>query len=329
MNYRGNQGYEILYPKTIGYILPQIIATGANGQEIVVTDGISTITGIVQDGKCVLDISNYGNWTVSTNVLGATKQQQFQIDTVKQYTCDMQVNFFEDASWSEIDQALSAGNTGLFKIGDSKPVTLNGYVNESITFNNVQAYATIIGINHNASIEGNNRLCFQLALDSNVHEPIREINMQTTYSNVGGYNNTLMRMAYCSNLYNNCLPSDLKAVIKDTTKYTDNVGNNSGNVQSNVTAYGYKIFILSEYEILGVCTNSNTYEANYQQQYEFYKDSSNAIKGIYSSPSINGGWWTRSPVRNSNQNFCGINDRGVSASYGATNPYGWFPCFCI
>ena len=86
---------------------------------------------------------------------------------------------------------------------------------------------------------------------------------------------------------------------------------------------------LSEYEILGVCTNSNTYEANYQQQYEFYKDSSNAIKGMYSGPEITDRWFTRSPVKNSNQHFCGINDEGKSQACQADSVFGWFPCFCI
>jgi len=66
------------------------------------------------------------------------------------------------------------------------------------------------------------------------------------------------------------LPSDLRAVMKPITKYTDSVGNSS-NVAGNVTASVDYLPLLAEFEIFGTRSYANQYEQNSQVQYEYYK----------------------------------------------------------
>ena len=66
-------------------------------------------------------------------------------------------------TWEEIDYISSNGLAGEygFQVGDAKAITLNGTVG-SLALDNYQTYAYIIGINHNAELEGNNLIHFSL-----------------------------------------------------------------------------------------------------------------------------------------------------------------------
>ena len=66
-------------------------------------------------------------------------------------------SYFWLQSWDAISRDLQSGNIENYTIGSYKPIILNGTAGP-ISFNNTQAYAVIIGINHNSSREGNNRL---------------------------------------------------------------------------------------------------------------------------------------------------------------------------
>jgi len=58
------------------------------------------------------------------------------------------------------------------------------------------------------------------------------------------------------------LPSDLRAVMKSCTKYTDNKG--GGNTASNVSSTTDYLFLLSEYEVFATHQYCNDAEPNYQ-----------------------------------------------------------------
>ena len=70
----------------------------------------------------------------------------------------------EESTWAEIAQVSANKSWGAmgWKVGDSKTITLNGTVG-ALTLSNFTTYAFIIGFNHNASVEGTNRIHFQLA----------------------------------------------------------------------------------------------------------------------------------------------------------------------
>ena len=73
------------------------------------------------------------------------------------------------------------------------------------------------------------------------------------------------------------LPSDLRAVMKPMTIYTDNTGGGS-NTASYVTASVDYLPLLAEFEIFGTRSYANSAEQNYQQQYQYYKNGNSKVK---------------------------------------------------
>ena len=329
MNIKTSSGYETLYPVTVGMVQPQVIVSGINGTTVTASNGSSTISATISNGTGVLNLDDYGTWIITSTLSGAVKTGILKVDTVKQYEFDGTLNYFRDQPWNVINSNLNNGNLGQYNIGDYHPIILNGTAG-NITFDNVQAYAIIIGKNHNSSIEGNNKLHLQIALNTTNTQTLQNTQMNTTDSNVGGWNGCYMRNTICSQFLN-CLPSDLREIIKDTTKYTDNYGNNGQNNQSHVTSTTDKVFLLSEYEIFGTCTQSNTYEANYQQQYEWYKGLDNAgrIKYQYNVPTSAVYYWERSPFRGNAKYFCFVFSNGTTSYNHADYSNGFAPCLCI
>lgn len=125
----------------------------------------------------------------------------------------------------------------------------------------------IIGFNHNSGKEGNNRIHFLLGkisgkfvglVDSSYGSTTSTsgaFTMNTSSTNSGGWGSSQMRSKVLgsassptsptANTLLAALPSDLRAVMKSCTKYTDNKG--SGNTASNVSSTTDYLFLLSEY----------------------------------------------------------------------------------
>lgn len=124
------------------------------------------------------------------------------------------------------------------------------------------------------------------------------------------------------------LPSDLRAVMKPITKYTDNTGNSS-NVQANVTASIDYLPLLSEYEVQGARSYANQYEQNSQTQYAYYSNSNSKIKYNHSSTSSAVIWWCRSAYYNGAYNFCGVFTDGGANSISSRYSRGLAPVFLV
>ncbi len=90
------------------------------------------------------------------------------------------------------------------------------------------------------------------------------------------------------------LPSDLRAVMKPITKYTDNVAGGT-NASANVKATIDYLPLLAEFEVHGARTYANSYERNYQAQYAYYANGNSKIKYKHSAVTTAAGWWVRSP----------------------------------
>ena len=177
-----------------------------------------------------------------------------------------------DMSWEDIRKISDAGlASSYFNVGDRKAVTLSGTAG-SLSLNDTY-YCYIIGIDHNSAIEGTNCIHFQFGFDSldggnhiafvdsgyNTQKTSGAwFNMNNTNSNSGGWNSSLMRTSICP-AFKNAMPSDLQAVLKATTKYSDNTGGGSDTV-SYVTATTDDIFLLSEFEVFGTRTYANSSE---------------------------------------------------------------------
>lgn len=124
------------------------------------------------------------------------------------------------------------------------------------------------------------------------------------------------------------LPSDLRAVMKPITKYTDSVGNSS-NVAANVTACVDYLPLPSEFEIFGKRTGANQYEQNSQAQYAYFSAGNSKTKYRHSATSSISVWQVRSPYYNSNSTFCCVNSSSVTSSTSSGYSLGLAPVFMV
>ena len=125
------------------------------------------------------------------------------------------------------------------------------------------------------------------------------------------------------------LPSDLRAVMKPITKYTDNVAGGT-DVAGNISASVDYLPLLSEQEIFGGNrTYSNQYEKNYQVQYAYYSAGNSKVKYRHSSTGSTAYWWERSPRYNDDIAFCFVNANGNANANYARYSFGLAPAFMV
>ena len=124
------------------------------------------------------------------------------------------------------------------------------------------------------------------------------------------------------------LPSDLRAVMKPMTIYTDNTGGGS-NTASNVTASVDYLPLLAEYEIFGTRSYANSSEQNHQAQYAYYSAGNSKVKYRHSATSSAAWWWERSPYYNYSNIFCFVNTNGTAYYSGARYSCGVAPAFRV
>lgn len=125
-----------------------------------------------------------------------------------------------------------------------------------------------------------------------------------------------------------CLPSDLRAVMKPITKYTDNTGQGSHYPENAVTATVDYLPLLSEYEVCGEVLSANPHEYLKQAQYDYFNGRNNYVKygsGNYFPSSFSADWWLRSP----SGNFCKVSQGGGVATDVVTRSLGLAPIFLV
>lgn len=241
--------------------------------------------------------------------------------------------------WATIQYAAQEGIASEYwNVGDRIEIPLNGTC-RARTFNNKKVYAYILGFNHNAALEGNNTIHFQIgfdALSGGNHIALTQAYestsgtrfcMNDTQTNTGGWNGSLMRTTTIPEFIS-CLPSDLQSALKAVNKYTDNTGNAS-NVQANVTATQDKVFLLAEYEVFGARTYANQYEQNSQAQYDYYKNGNSKIMYNDQLTGTAVRWWERSAYYTNVYYFCSVTDSGTARYYDASDSYGFAPAFVV
>ena len=289
-----------------------------------------------------------GSATVTVSVVAGTNHT-----APASKTCSVSVTLptstLSDNDWATIRQVSSAGQgANYWAVGDMKPITINGKVGNT-TFSNLSINVFILGFNHNASKEGNNRIHFQIGKIGTTPVALCDaqyntnqtasgyFNWNTSNTNNGGWKSCYKR----STLYGNsgtptspvsnslmaALPSDLRAVMQPVTKYTDNVANGSGNVQSNVNATTDYLFDLAEFEVFGTRYYANTYEQNYQLQYDYYKAGNSKVAYKHSAVSTAVWWGLRSPYYTGNDSFMIVWTGGSYYDYNASGSGGLRPGF--
>ena len=129
-------------------------------------------------------------------------------------------------------------------------------------------------------------------------------------------------------LVKSALPSDLQAVLKTTTIYSDNTGGGS-DTASYVTATQDELYLLAEFEIFGAQRYANSAERNYQQQYAYYVAGNSKVKYRHSSTATAVYWWERSVRAADASFFCFVFASGSAARSSAFNSYGLAVAFKI
>ena len=289
-----------------------------------------------------------GSATVTVSVAADTNHTAPASKTCS-VTVTLPTSTLSDNDWATIRQVSSAGQgANYWAVGDMKSITINGKVGNT-TFSNLSINVFILGFNHNASREGNNRIHFQIGKIGTTPVALCDaqynsgqsgngyFNWNPNNSNNGGwkscykrttlYGNSGTPTSPVSNSLMAALPSDLRAVMQPVTKYTDNVANGSGNVQGNVNTTTDYLFDLAEFEVFGTRYYANTYEQNYQLQYDYYKAGNSKVAYKHSAVSTAVWWGLRSPYYSSYNIFVIVWPGGTYTNNTASNSGGLRPGF--
>lgn len=328
-------------------------SANCNGEDINISfEKLSAITF-----SCYL--SSFGLWQITANN-GTLLSDVIDVSEIAVYNMDLSsgtsASDLNNTSWSVIKSIANEGLASSFwSLGERKAVTLNGTAG-GVTYSSVTLYAYIIGFDHNAGIESPG-ITFQLGFENNsasgknlalidsyynneqtTNNGSFHMNYQTTYP---GWKDCVMRSSLLNGGSNSlllCLPSDLRAVITPKTIYTNNysgaVSDTAANYPVNITGTKDNLYLLSEYEIFGTSQYSSQYEADLQNQYDYYKSNSN-LKYSYYNGTIGSStcrYWTRSrsPRASTAYGFCCVEpSTGNRNAYNSLYSLGIAPAFHV
>lgn len=230
--------------------------------------------------------------------------------------------------------AKSGQAANYWSVGDKVGIAVNGSFG-GLSYNNT-VYAFILGFNHNSSVEGGNSIHFQfgktaagvdIAFVNSYGSTSTGFCMNTSNTNSGGWNNSYMRKTICP-AFLAALPKAWQNIIAACTKYSDNTGGGS-NTASYVTATSDKIWLLSEMEVQGTRSYANSAEANYQKQYDYYRNGNSKVKYQHTATTSACSWWLRSVYASTTNYFCTGDTDGSASNYYADYSYGFAPGFKV
>lgn len=124
------------------------------------------------------------------------------------------------------------------------------------------------------------------------------------------------------------LPSDLRAVMKPMTKYTNNKGD-KGDTAEKVTVTTDYLPLLAEFEIFGAKTYANSYEQNKQKQYDYFVAGNSKNKYRHSATGSTANWWERSAFYSASDGFCYVGTNGGANGNYAYGAFGVAPIFKV
>ena len=323
--------------------------------------GIATVS---RSGNTVT-VNNVNQTTGNTTItVSCTAGTNYTAPSSQSVTVEAKFvsSVLNENDWSVIKSVADASQgANYWAVGDRKAVTVNGTVGTQAI--NGTYYVYILGFNHNSSREGTGITfgTFKTALsggtdiclvDSHYNDYStggqKWFNMNhSSNTNSGGWKGCDLRydVLGSTNSNNNdagtttatspvsgtlmaALPSDLRAVMKPMTIYTDNTGGGS-NTASYVTASVDYLPLLAEFEIFGTRSYANSAEQNYQQQYQYYKNGNSKVKYRHSSTSSPAFWWERSPYSTAGYSFCLVGTSGSAGNGYARYSSGLAPAFRV
>ena len=354
--YNEYNAYDKLCPKTHASLIvnpPQatgaridVTCSPASAGIVVNLSGQKTVSATTDSsGKYSFEGLDYGKYAISAIIAGTEQNKRISVDASKIYDVELGINVsatLNDNDWATISNVSSAGlASNYWNVGDTKTIILNGQVGNT-TFSNLSIDAYILGINHNAEIEGNNRIHFCIGkadnktvglIDSQYNQyPMTSsgyfsMSYGSGDTNSGGWEGCYMRNSVMQWI-KNALPTDLQSVLKTVTKYTDNTGGGTDNA-SNVTATTETICLEAEFEVHGTRSYANSYEQNKQKQYDYYKNGNSKIRYKYNSTNDAVYWWNRNPSANNSYRFCCVYLDASAGHVVSRNCFAVAPCFYV
>lgn len=342
------------YAVALTFFSATITVNVDSGASVTLKKGGTTIATKTSNGTAVFTVTETGAYTVTATKNGQTTSGSVNVvsgTASYSLTLSFVSSTLNNNEWSVIKSVSDAGQgANYWSIGDRKAVTLNGTVGK-LSLSNVTTYAFIIGFNHNASVEGANRIHFQLAktalsggtdvclCDSSYNSTVSTtgyFSMNSSRTNSGGWASSQMRTNICGTSLSSysgtiiaVIPAALRAVLKSVTKYTDNTANGGGSTASYVTATTDYFFLLSEFEVFGSITYGNTNEKNKQAQYAYYSAGNSKIKYKHDGTSTAALWWLRSPCASYSYFFVCVDTDGTVGYSDAYSSLGFAPGFCV
>ena len=341
------------YAVALTFFSATITVNVDSGASVTLKKGGTTIATKTSNGTAVFTVTETGAYTVTATKNGQTTSGSVNVvssTTSYALTLSFVSSTLNNNEWSVIKSVSDAGQgANYWSIGDRKAVTLNGTVGK-LSLSNVTTYAFIIGFNHNSSVEGTNRIHFQLAktalsggtdvclCDSSYNSNVSAtgyFSMNSSRTNSGGWASSQMRTNICGTSLSSysgtiiaVIPAALRAVLKSVTKYTDNTGGGS-TAASAVTATTDYFFLLSEYEVFGSISYANSNESSKQAQYAYYSAGNSKIKYKHDGTTTAARWWLRSPYASASTLFVRVDTDGT-VGYGiAYCSLGFAPGFCV
>ena len=290
-----------------------------------------------------------GTATITIKVAAGTNHTA-PADKTCSVTVTLPTTSLNDNTWATIKEVSDAGQgENYWSVGDTKRITINGKVG-NFTFSNLAIDAFIIGFNHNSSREGTNRIHFQIGKIGGKDVCLCDsqygsgqsgngyFNMNPNNSNSGGWNGSYMRKTLLGNSGTPssppansmlaALPSDLRAVMKSVTKYSDNTGGSPDNA-SYVTSTTDYLFLLAEFEYHGARSYANSAEKNFQLQYSYYKAGNSKVKYKHGETGTAAHHWCRSVYVGDTNGFCRVYTSGSANHSIAYGSWGAAPGFAV
>lgn len=310
---KGGTAAQLVYPagfvsaiQTIQTgVTPQLIVTTSAGATVTATKGSKTVSGTAgTDGTCTLELSEAGEWSVTSSLNGNSRTQTVLIGT---QMADIRLfdSVFANNSWETIIAVCKAGNVpDSWAVGNSKNMTIGG----------AEYQIDIIGKNHDDYADGSGKAPLTFQLHNSYGTAYA---MKSTSTNAGGWKECAMRKTHLPAVLA-LMPAEVQSGIREVSKTT--AAKSSDKWLETVPD---KLFLLSEVETFGSTANS---EAGEGSQYTYYETGGSTVKTLNGTATS---WWLRSPMRTSDYTFCASSVGGDPTHLNATDERGAAFAFCF
>ena len=304
--------YDSFSTTTSVNVITAIAATTAPTKFVYAPNDTLNLAGLVISGTCgdtTIDITSECTFSPDTGDTLTTAGMTEVVATFATLTAKFYVNVtsssLESYTWAQIRSQLVAGTLeNIASVGDTKTIALtSGEIMEM----------QLASINDGTGSAGTyypNKTADWISsgLMTTSHK------MNTTNTNVGGWNSSEMRTYLNTDVYA-LIPSDLKNIIVDKTHMRT-----EGNQSTSLISADDKLWLPTEWECFGSAIYGGE-SATYNNHYAIFPDA-NSRKKYKKGATSAASWWESSPHASYTTYFCFVTNDGNANSYTANSTYG-------